>query len=154
MSPWTAFPLYEYFRLLRYWKRDERMYRRIIDIGIPCTNILTQSNDAPCVSRQCGPKICCVYNKILFRSFFSVPCALPVNSGWFGAALGNAHYKREDNMDLVATFCLLTGTSVINFALLGRNRNTLNKRRHQNYKANCIPNVCHRELLEWRGRRG
>ncbi len=31
--------------------------------------------------------------KFLFADFFSVSPALPINAGWFGAPLGNAHYK-------------------------------------------------------------
>jgi hypothetical protein len=57
-----------------------------------------------------------------FAGFFSVYPALPNNAERFGASVGNAQYKGQKNMDLVAAFRLIGRTMPIHFALLGRKR--------------------------------
>jgi hypothetical protein len=60
---------------------------------------------------------CSVYNfQLVFRVSFSVNTALPNKAEIFGASIGNAQYKGEKNMDLVAAFRLFVRTLPIHFA--------------------------------------
>jgi hypothetical protein len=66
---------------------------------------------------------CSVYNfQLVFHGLFSVNTALPNDADRFGASIGNAQYKGEKNMDLIAVFRLFVRTLPIHFALLGRKR--------------------------------
>jgi hypothetical protein len=70
--------------------------------------------------------ICCVNKfEILFhRLVFLFAAHSLTNTGWFGASIGNARYKRKKYHRLIDAFCLFMRTSSINFTFLGRTGNS------------------------------
>ncbi len=75
---------------------------------------------------------CSVFSsQLVCGLFFIVRRTLPMNADWLGASIGNAHYKREKNIDLTAAFRLFGNgrTLPIHFALLGRKQKNIKSKK-------------------------
>ncbi len=70
--------------------------------GTSLSALIYWRNNTPSAIRQCGGSILQLlyFPNSILHVFFSVNPAMPNNAEWFGASIGNAHYKGEKSHGL------------------------------------------------------
>jgi hypothetical protein len=104
-------------------------------------------------------QFCSVFNfQIVFRGLFSVNPALPKNAAWFGASIGNAHYKGEKYHGPKCRALLIHGDIAYWFCFPGAETEMDKIKDDSKIKRETsldrhglrpIPNVCHIPVPPW-----